>query len=111
VLSTYGQSGANAFTYFRTLIYLSYVPTMDLPFRIGTAIESGPGVRIAPIPAMRFVFIYIRTARTGRSACLIKGMNIWLTVLVVQVIAAVVALVRESGEDKRFEGDKLGYRS
>jgi hypothetical protein len=38
-------------------------------------------------------------------------MNIWLIVLAVQVIVAIVALVKESGEDERFEGDKLGYRS
>ena len=38
-------------------------------------------------------------------------MNLWLIVLALQVIFAVVALVRESGEDARFEGDKLGYRS
>jgi hypothetical protein len=55
--------------------------------------------------------MYLRLAKERTSACLSKGMNIWLVVLAVQVIAAVIALVKESGEDKRFEGDKLGYRS
>lgn len=31
--------------------------------------------------------------------------------LAFQVIIAIVAIVRESGEDERFEGDKLQYRS
>ena len=39
------------------------------------------------------------------------GMSIWLIILAVQVIAAVVAMVRERGEDEQFAGDKLGYRS
>jgi hypothetical protein len=38
-------------------------------------------------------------------------MSIWLIVFLVQVAALAVSLVRESGEDPRFEGDKLGYRS
>jgi hypothetical protein len=38
-------------------------------------------------------------------------MSIWLVVFLLQVAALAVGLLRESGEDPRFEGDKLGYRS
>jgi hypothetical protein len=38
-------------------------------------------------------------------------MNIALIVFIIQVIVAAVALLRERGEDERFAGDKLGFRS
>lgn len=34
-----------------------------------------------------------------------------LIVLAIPVVGALVALIRESGKDPRFEGDKLRYRS
>lgn len=40
-----------------------------------------------------------------------KGMNIWLILLALQVVVVIASLVRERGEDTAFEGDKLGYRS
>jgi hypothetical protein len=47
----------------------------------------------------------------GNDRCPIQGMNVWLILLTVQVVVAVIALLRERGEDHRFEGEKLGYRS
>jgi hypothetical protein len=38
-------------------------------------------------------------------------MSIALIVLAVQVAALAIVLFRERGEDERFAGDKLGYRS
>lgn len=38
-------------------------------------------------------------------------MNILLILLALQVVVAVASLLGERGEDKAFEGDKLGYRS
>jgi hypothetical protein len=38
-------------------------------------------------------------------------MSFCLILLVAQVMMMLFALVRESGKDKRFEGDKLEYRS
>jgi hypothetical protein len=38
-------------------------------------------------------------------------MTISLILLAAQVLVTVFALVRESGEDSRFAGDKLIYRS
>jgi hypothetical protein len=38
-------------------------------------------------------------------------MNLPLMLLTLQVLVTVFALIRESGEDERFAGDKLGYRS
>jgi hypothetical protein len=58
-----------------------------------------------------FVFKHLHFADFWFTPCFSKGMNPWLIVLALQVIVAVIALVRESGEDARFEGDKLGYRS
>ena len=46
-----------------------------------------------------------------RSPCFFKGMNFWLIFLAAQVVLGVIVLILESGEDKRFEGDKLNYRS
>ena len=46
-----------------------------------------------------------------RNACPIKGMTLTLIVIALQVVVMVVALVRESGEDTSFEGDKLTFRS
>jgi hypothetical protein len=38
-------------------------------------------------------------------------MNLPLMLLTLQVLVTVFALIRESEEDERFAGDKLGYRS
>ena len=38
-------------------------------------------------------------------------MSIWIIAIALQVLIAVIALVRESGEDTRFEAEKLTYRS
>lgn len=38
-------------------------------------------------------------------------MNIFLILLVLQVLVTVFSLFRERGEDKAFEGAKIGYRS
>jgi hypothetical protein len=38
-------------------------------------------------------------------------MNIWIVLLVAQVLVAVFALLREPNKDDRFGGDKLGYHS
>lgn len=38
-------------------------------------------------------------------------MSILLILLALQIVVTVFALVRESGEDPRFENDKLIYRS
>lgn len=38
-------------------------------------------------------------------------MTLSLILLAAQILVTVIALVRESGEDPRFEGDKLGFRS
>jgi hypothetical protein len=38
-------------------------------------------------------------------------MSLTLILVAVQILVAVFAFIRESGEDKRFEGDALSYRS
>jgi hypothetical protein len=38
-------------------------------------------------------------------------MNIWIILFALQVAATVFALLRESGKDTQFEGDKLDFRS
>jgi hypothetical protein len=38
-------------------------------------------------------------------------MNFWLIFFAAQILLAVVALIRDRGEDSRFEGDALGFRS
>jgi hypothetical protein len=38
-------------------------------------------------------------------------MNLSLILFALQILVTVIALIRESGEDERFAGDKLGYRS
>jgi len=43
--------------------------------------------------------------------CFFKGMTLSLILLAAQVLVMIFALVRESGEDPRFEGEKLMYRS
>lgn len=69
----------------------------------------GPGTeRDSPIPKLKLLFsmAYVR-----KPACLSKGMTLSLILLAAQVLVTVFALVRESGEDPRFEGDKLTFRS
>jgi hypothetical protein len=39
------------------------------------------------------------------------GMSIFLILLAAQIVVAVIAIVCEPGEDPRFAGDKLIYRS
>lgn len=43
--------------------------------------------------------------------CKSIGMTLSLILLTAQMIFTAIALFRESGEDARFEGEKLGYRS
>ncbi len=43
--------------------------------------------------------------------CFLKGMTLTLIVVALQVIVMLFSVVRESGEDTRFEGDKLTFRS
>jgi len=50
-------------------------------------------------------------AHSRRATCPFKGMSFWLILLAAQIVVTVIALVRESGEDTRFEGEKLTYRS
>jgi hypothetical protein len=38
-------------------------------------------------------------------------MSFWLILFAAQMIVTVFALLRESGNDDRFEGEKLGFRS
>jgi hypothetical protein len=38
-------------------------------------------------------------------------MIVAIIVLTVQVLITVASFIQESGEDPRFQGDKLGYRS
>jgi hypothetical protein len=38
-------------------------------------------------------------------------MNFWMILLAAQVVVVLVAFVRESGQDVRFEGEKITYRS
>jgi hypothetical protein len=38
-------------------------------------------------------------------------MSLSLILVAVQILIAIFALIRESGEDERFEGDTLAYRS
>jgi hypothetical protein len=38
-------------------------------------------------------------------------MNLSLILFALQILVTVIALIRESGEDEPFAGDKLGYRS
>jgi hypothetical protein len=39
------------------------------------------------------------------------NMNVTLIIFAIQLIAVLVAVIREMGEDEAFAGDKLGYRS
>ena len=48
---------------------------------------------------------------TWAGCCLRTGMSFWLILFAVQAVVMVFALVRESGKDLRFEGEKLAYRS
>jgi hypothetical protein len=43
--------------------------------------------------------------------CKSIGMSLSLILVAVQILVAIFALIRESGEDKRFEGEALEYRS
>ena len=43
--------------------------------------------------------------------CFSTGMNFLLILLALQVVVVIASFVRERGEDKTFEGDKVGFRS
>ncbi|MBV8897820.1 MAG: hypothetical protein JO051_15010 [Acidobacteriaceae bacterium] len=58
-----------------------------------------------------FVFSSLAVTSHWRAACLIKGMTLMLIVIALQVVVTLVSLLREFGEDSRFEGDKLTFRS
>jgi hypothetical protein len=38
-------------------------------------------------------------------------MNIWTILLAAQILVTIVALLRESAKDSRFDDEKLDYRS
>ncbi len=58
-----------------------------------------------------FAVRYLESSAGRNAPCLFNGMTLSLILLAMQVVVAVVVLVREKGEDVRFAGDKLGYRS
>jgi hypothetical protein len=58
-----------------------------------------------------FVFSQLRAVLVRQARCKTKGMNICLAILGLQLVAFVISLLRESGEDTRFSGEKLIYRS
>ena len=43
--------------------------------------------------------------------CPIKGMTLTIILVALQMIVLFASLLRESGEDTRFEGEKLTFRS
>ncbi len=45
------------------------------------------------------------------AGCESIGMSLSLILFAVQILVTIFALVRESGEDERFAGDTLSYRS
>jgi hypothetical protein len=49
--------------------------------------------------------------QTRYARCDMEGMTISILLLAIQILALVCALVWERGEDPRFTGDKLIYRS
>jgi hypothetical protein len=54
---------------------------------------------------------YFQQLRSWLCSCEYQGMSFWLILFAAQIIVTVFALVRESGKDARFEGEKLGFRS
>ncbi|MBV8897425.1 MAG: hypothetical protein JO051_12995, partial [Acidobacteriaceae bacterium] len=50
-----------------------------------------------------FVFSNLAVTPHWRAACPIKGMTLMLIVIALQVVVTLVSLLRESGEDARFE--------
>jgi len=58
-----------------------------------------------------FAFNRLRIQPAWLTECENIGMSLAIIVLILQVAVTVFCLVRESGEDSRFEGDKLGFRS
>jgi hypothetical protein len=77
------------------------------------AFQIGIGTRTRRCGALpRFEQIQQLTGEeTRRQKCKSMGMTLSLILLAAQIIFTAVALFRESGEDARFEGDKLIYRS
>jgi hypothetical protein len=53
----------------------------------------------------------MRRVRLWCAACLQKGMTMTLVLIGMQLALLLVSLLRESGEDTRFQGDKLTFRS
>ncbi len=54
----------------------------------------------------RFSITYER-----HGSCFIQGMMITMILIGAQLVLMLVSLLRDSGEDTRFEGDKLTFRS
>ncbi len=57
------------------------------------------------------IFQQLTRCVARHSKCFFKGMTLSLILLAAQVLVTIFALVRESGDDPRFEGEKLMYRS
>ena len=56
-------------------------------------------------------FSNLATLSERAARCKTIGMSLSLILVAVQILVAIFALIRESGEDERFEGDTLAYRS
>jgi hypothetical protein len=69
------------------------------------------GRRVNLILSLRLKFNSLDSVIGGVAKCESSGMNLSLIVFAVQVLVSVFSLLRESGEDESFAGDKLGYRS
>ncbi len=71
--------------------------------------QNGTGMRFNLAPP--YLFSDLQAPASRHSRCVSKGMSFWLILLAVQAAVMMFALVRESGKDTRFEGEKLGFRS
>jgi hypothetical protein len=90
---------------------LTTKPEPEHAFQIETRARIQIGTAEATRPRLRCLFNGLPGLASWSTKCEGVGMSIWVILFSLQVIVTVFALLRESGNDAQFEGDKLDFRS
>jgi hypothetical protein len=79
-------------------------------FRYGTFLCQDGTHLFEAIPSLR-IFSGLRLTRRGHQDAFTRCMLISLMLFTLQIAVSIFAVMREPGEDTRFQDDKLSYRS
>jgi hypothetical protein len=87
------------------------LPIWNAPLAAGTECRFTLEQGLVMAETRTFVFKQLPIMQIRQTRCKTNGMNICLAILGFQLVAFLISLLRESGEDARFAEEKVIYRS